>query len=155
MCIRDRNYYRTGSNSSRIPCQILSDVTGAIVLLRTPVRILHGGELLKSIQFLTLIRNISNRIIAVTERYGGWVDREEVERILLLAMDIKTVEENLRMEHLERYSNRLQRKMDFSGLIGKLEFEGRLTPFVPWLYAAQFLHIGRNTTCLLYTSRCV
>ena len=36
--------------------------------------------------------------------------------------------------------------MDFSGLLGTIEYEGRLTPFVPWLYAAQRLHIGRNTT---------
>ena len=32
------------------------------------------------------------------------------------------------------------------GLIGTIEYEGDLTPFVPWLYAAQRLHIGRNTT---------
>lgn len=30
------NYYRTGSNSSRIPCQILSDVTGAIIRKNLP-----------------------------------------------------------------------------------------------------------------------
>lgn len=36
--------------------------------------------------------------------------------------------------------------MDFSGLLGNVQFEGNITPFVPWLYAAQILHIGRNTT---------
>ncbi|HIR14809.1 MAG TPA: CRISPR system precrRNA processing endoribonuclease RAMP protein Cas6 [Candidatus Choladousia intestinavium] len=36
--------------------------------------------------------------------------------------------------------------MDFSGLIGTIEYEGDLTPFAPWLNAAQKLHIGRNTT---------
>ena len=35
--------------------------------------------------------------------------------------------------------------MDFSGLIGELEYAGELTPFVPWLATAEVLHIGRNT----------
>ena len=54
--------------------------------------------------------------------------------------------EEIKVEKLERYSNRTNGKMDFSGLIGTIEYEGNLTPFVPWLYAAQRLHIGRNTT---------
>lgn len=52
----------------------------------------------------------------------------------------------MHLEHMERYSNRLQEKMDFSGLMGEIEFAGDITPFVPWLSAAEVLHIGRNTT---------
>ena len=54
--------------------------------------------------------------------------------------------EELRVERMERYSNRINGKMDFSGLMGEVEYEGELSPFVPWLCAAQVLHIGRNTT---------
>ena len=54
--------------------------------------------------------------------------------------------EELRVERMERYSNRINGKMDFSGLTGEVEYEGDLSPFVPWLYAAQKLHVGRNTT---------
>ena len=54
--------------------------------------------------------------------------------------------ENLNIHHLQRYSNRVQDKMDFSGLMGEVEYEGDLAPFVSWLSAAQILHIGRNTT---------
>ena len=74
------------------------------------------------------------------------MDRDEGERLQLIAAEIKTTKEDLRLEQLNRYSNRLREKMDFSGLLGELEFEGDLTPFVPWLFAAQILHIGRNTT---------
>lgn len=112
----------------------------------TPLRILRGGQLLESISFQTLIRNIINRIRRITERYGGWVDRGEAEKIQILAAEIKTVKEDLKMEPLQRYSNRLHDKMDFSGLMGEIEYEGNLTPFIPWLSAAQILHIGRNTT---------
>ena len=37
-------------------------------------------------------------------------------------------------------------KMDFSGLLGEIEYEGNIDPFVPWLSAARILQIGRNTT---------
>ena len=47
---------------------------------------------------------------------------------------------------MERYSNRTNEKMDFGGLMGSMSFHGDLSLFVPWLYAAQILHIGGNTT---------
>lgn len=139
-------YYKTGGNEAIIPCHSLPGVTGAEIELRTPLRIRRGGQLLTEIQFQTLIRNITSRMIAITERYGGWVDREETERLIMLAGEVRTVREDLSVFHLERYSNRVKEKMDFSGLMGSLEYEGELTPFVPWLLAAQILHIGRNTT---------
>jgi hypothetical protein len=45
-----------------------------------------------------------------------------------------------------QFSNKINEKMDFSGIMGVLTFEGELTPYTPWLNAAQLLHIGRNTT---------
>ncbi len=143
---RKEIYYREGANASMIPCHRLSCAAGAVIRLCTPLRILRGGQLLESISFQTLIRNIINRIRRITERYGGWVDRGEAEKIQILAAEIKTVKEDLKMEPLQRYSNRLHDKMDFSGLMGEIEYEGNLTPFIPWLSAAQILHIGRNTT---------
>jgi len=139
-------YYRTGENEMRIPCHRLSGVTGAEVELRTPLRIRRGGQLLTEIRFQTMIRNITSRMIAITERYGGWVDQNETERLVMLAGEVRTVREDLSVFHLERYSNRVKEKMDFTGLMGNLEYEGELTLFVPWLSAAQILHIGRNTT---------
>lgn len=130
----------------RVPYHKLTDVTAVEIKLCTPLRIRHNGQLLTSVSFSTLIRNITNRIMAITERYGGWADKEEIKAIQMLAAEVKMLKEDLRLMHLERYSNRLQAKMDLSGLLGKMVFEGDLTPFVPWLFAAQILHIGRNTT---------
>lgn len=143
---RKNIYYRTGVSETPLPFHTLQKIKGVSVKLCTPLRIRRGGKLVTSISFPTLIRNITTRITALTQRYGGWADQEEIERIQKLALEIKTVEETLWVEQLERYSNRLQEKMDFSGLLGEMEFEGELTPFVPWFYAAQILHIGRNTT---------
>ena len=129
-----------------LSCHELQNVTGVIIKIRTPLRIRHGGRLVQKISFQTLIRNITNRIISITERYGGWTDRNEAEKVLALAAEVRTVREELRVERMERYSNRINGKMDFSGMTGEVEYEGELSPFVPWLYAAQTLHVGRNTT---------
>lgn len=133
-------------STTDIPCFELKEVTGVIVKICTPLRIRHGGQMVRNITFEVLIRNITNRIGMLTERYGGWIDQIEAERLQTLAAQVRTTREKLRVEKLERYSNRAKRKMDFSGLMGELEYEGNLTPFVPWLYAAQRLNIGRNTT---------
>lgn len=129
-----------------VPCYELQDVTGVVIKICTPLRIRHGGKLVKNISFQTLIRNITNRVISITERYGGWADQIEAERVQSLAAEVRTVREELRVERMERYSNRINGKMDFSGLTGEVEYAGDLSPFVPWLYAAQTLHVGRNTT---------
>lgn len=129
-----------------LSCHELQNVTGVVIKIRTPLRIRHGGRLVQKISFQTLIRNITNRIISITERYGGWTDRNEAEKVLALAAEVRTVREELRVERMERYSNRINGKMDFGGMTGEVEYEGELSPFVPWLYAAQTLHVGRNTT---------
>lgn len=139
-------YYKEAATAAVLPNYELQNVTGAVIILCTPLRIRHGGQLMQTLPFQTLIRNITNRIAAIAERYGGWIDKEEAGRVLSLAENIQTVNEAFKITQLERYSNRINRKMDFSGLSGRIEYKGELSPFVPWLYAAQSLHIGRNTT---------
>ena len=143
---RKGKYFKEAVTAAEIQGEELQNVTGMVIKICTPLRIRHGGRLVKKISFQTLIRNITNRIMELTERYGGWIDQEEADRLLVLAEKVSTVHEEIKVERMERYSNRTNGKMDFSGLIGTIEYEGDLTPFVPWMYAAQKLHIGRNTT---------
>ncbi len=143
---RKGKYFKEAVTAAEIQGEELQNVTGVVIKICTPLRIRHGGRLVKKILFQTLIRNITNRIMELTERYGGWIDQEEADRLLVLAEKVSTVHEEIKVERMERYSNRTNGKMDFSGLIGTIEYEGDLTPFVPWMYAAQKLHIGRNTT---------
>ena len=143
---RNGVFYKQGMNTAVVPILELERVTGAVIKICTPLRIRHGGKMVKSISFETLIRNITNRIKMITERYGGWIDCSEAERIQTLAAQVQIVKEDVRVEAMARYSNRAGRKMDFSGIIGELEYKGDLTPFVPWLCGAQRLHVGRNTT---------
>ena len=139
-------YFKAAATAAMVPYRRMRNAAGAVVELCTPLRIRHGGRLLRTLSFQTLIRNIINRIADLTERYGGWLDKEEADKVLESAGNIQTVYEGVKMIGLERYSNRIDRKMDFSGLCGRIEYAGEMSQFVPWLYAAQCLHIGRNTT---------
>lgn len=139
-------FYDIAARSVILPWRSLPDVKQLLIRTCTPLRIRRKGELLQTIDFPTIIRNITRRVEAITTRYGGWVDTGEIERVQALSAEVLIVKEELELKNMARYSNRLGEKMDFSGLMGSIQFEGDLTPFVPWLYAAQILHIGRNTT---------
>lgn len=143
---KDGSFYLAAAQSIALPYRSLPDVSQALVTIRSPLRIRRNGALLESIDFPTVIRNVTRRLEALTARYGGWVDTEKAQQLKELSASIGVVGEDLQIQHLERYSNRLEGKMDLSGLMGSILFKGELTPFVPWLYAAQTLHIGRNTT---------
>lgn len=143
---QDGFFNKIAMQSIILPYRALSDVKRVTISLKTPLRIRRNGALIESVDFPTIIRNITNRICEIAKRYGGWIDEMEVQRLLILASDVSIIQNQLEMKDIKRYSNRLGQKMDFSGLLGNVQFEGNITPFVPWLYAAQILHIGRNTT---------
>ncbi|MCP1102037.1 CRISPR/Cas system endoribonuclease Cas6 (RAMP superfamily) [Aequitasia blattaphilus] len=143
---QDRQYIELAAKSVSLPCLHLKHVKKARLYLQTPLRIRRGGKLLLDIDFPTIIRNITSRIETLTRRYGGTIDESEMIRVNNLAKDVLISEKEIRLKEMNRYSNRLNQKMDFSGLQGMIEFEGKLDDFVPWIYAAQTIHIGRNTT---------
>lgn len=143
---KDGLFYDISARSVILPYRCLPEVQQLHLQTLTPLRIRRKGELLSKLDFPTIIRNITRRMEMITERYGGWCDRTETERLRILSTEVVVLNDQLKFVNLERYSNRLGEKMDFSGLMGDIWFEGTLTPFVPWLYAAQVLHFGRNTT---------
>lgn len=122
------------------------DCSRCSIQLLTPLRIRRGGELLLKVDFTTVIRNITRRLDMLTERYGGYVDAESMASVLEQAANVVERAADLYVAQINRYSSRRDEKMDMSGLLGVLTYEGELSSFTPWLNAARKLHIGRNTT---------
>lgn len=135
----------SAARSESIEPQILKAEWCSIHLL-TPMRIRRGGTLVLKLDFPTLIRNIAGRVARLTERYGGYADPEMAAQVCSLAEHVRMTSSGLYVHALNRYSTRRQESMDLSGLLGTMTFEGDLSPFTPWLYAARILHIGRNIT---------
>jgi len=143
---KDGNFHKMGTRSIVLPYLSLPNVNRVTLRTCTPLRIRRDGALLETIDFMTIIRNITHRLEGLAKRYGGWVDSIEVARIQALSSQVTVIQNHFELKPITRYSNRIGEKMDFSGLTGSMEVQGELTPFVPWLFAAQTLHIGRNTT---------
>lgn len=116
------------------------------IQIQTPLRIRRQGNLVVKPDFPTIIRNITTRMRELTEYYGGFVNYEEIETICELSKAIHLVSSNIYYKQVDRFSSKSNEKMDFTGIMGTLSFEGNLDVFVPWLNVAQLLHIGRNTT---------
>jgi len=116
------------------------------IQLLTPLRIRRGGELLQNIDFSVVIRNISRRIIELTERYGGSANRRCMEELCERSAEIQQLCTGLEVKEIQRYSNRKKEKMGFDGLLGVLMFRGDLDPYISLLRAARVLHLGRNVT---------
>lgn len=120
--------------------------TNCSIQLLTPLRIRRGGSLLTELDFITIFRSISRRITELTARYGGYVNEQEIAWLMEAAQHIQKTSSGLYVKNMERYSTRRDKKMDLSGLLGAMTFQGELAPFTPWLNAACILHLGRNTT---------
>jgi hypothetical protein len=143
---QEGSFYDVAVRGAILPNKMLSQIKKIRIQTSTPLRIRRKGELLESVDFITIIRNITTRLEAITKRYGGFIDMKEAEYVKELSKVVHMTSCQFEWRVMSRYSNRLEEKMDFSGLMGNMVLEGDLTPFVPWLHAAQILHIGRNTT---------
>lgn len=134
-----------------IKAEVLSEhrtegCTNCSIQLLTPLRIRRSGSLLTELDFITIFRSISRRITELTARYGGYVNEQEIAWLMEAAQHIQKTSSGLYVKNMERYSTRRDKKMDLSGLLGAMTFQGELAPFTPWLNAACILHLGRNTT---------
>jgi hypothetical protein len=129
-----------------LPCVRLNHVTGCVLNFLTPLRIRRDGEILRQMDAPTLVRGITSRIAQVCERYGGGSDHEEAARLCGSSGAIEVEDYRLVWKDLNRYSNRTRGKMNFGGLVGSIRLSGDLTALVPWICAAQTLHMGKNTT---------
>lgn len=143
---QNRTFYQAAMRKIPLIYKTLDNVESVTIKFITPLRRRRNNELLKDIDFSSIIRNITYRIKSLTGRYGGWIDTEKMEHIQKLSSKIIITKKDIELVNMERYSNRTNEKMDFGGLMGSMSFHGDLSLFVPWLYAAQILHIGGNTT---------
>lgn len=132
--------------SQLVPDTAQKNSTYGSIYFLTPLRIRRKGSLLLTVDFPTIIRNITRRMSDLTERYGGYVDFAEIETLQYLSEMVQEVSSGVYLNNIDRYSTRRNMKMDLSGLMGAMTFQGELSVFTPWLNAASVLHIGRNVT---------
>src|SRR6185312_6035515 len=120
-------------------------VTHMRVRFITPTELKSGSQLATKPEFGILAGRIRDRISTLRECYGeGPLDidfRAFGERANLVRMtrcDIREV-------NVERRSSRTRQVHGIGGFIGEAEYEGDLAEFLPYLQAARWTGVGRQT----------
>ncbi|WP_169833704.1 CRISPR system precrRNA processing endoribonuclease RAMP protein Cas6 [Caldithrix abyssi] len=110
----------------------------------TPTALKVKGKITNTIDFITLLKSIRRRIKALNVYHNGQL-REVFDIDFEKAEEVKVKKSAIEEFRWERYSNRQQKKIDYSGFWGEMELEGDLTPFMAILRMGEIVHIGRGT----------
>ncbi|MBV9300667.1 MAG: CRISPR system precrRNA processing endoribonuclease RAMP protein Cas6 [Acidobacteriaceae bacterium] len=111
----------------------------------TPTELKAGQHLAERPEFGVLIARIRDRLSTLRELYDSGpleIDfrafGERATRVRMVRCDIEQVD-------VRRRSSRTGQVHPIGGFIGEAEYEGELTEFVPYLRAAQWTGVGRQT----------
>ena len=120
----------------------LTDTTELTFL--TPTSIKVNGHWTSHLTFETLIRNLLRRIRFLSLCHCG-EDLDVDAHALIEAARAVTHISHLQWLRRDRYSHRAEASVPMGGFLGKIRFEGDLTPFLPFIYLGEYLHIGHHT----------
>jgi len=111
----------------------------------SPTELKSGGAIVPRPEFAILFARLRDRISTLRALYGeGQLDidfREMGER----AASVRMTRCDVQWGKVERRSGRTGQVHPLGGFTGSAEYEGELAEFVPWLRAARWVGVGRQT----------
>lgn len=116
------------------------------VSLETPCRFKEGSRLSDALPFRQLLILAMRRVRTLWELDGQGARYEEFRYMLDLADSVATVASSLHWKDWTRFSSRQQAYMQLGGLWGEVIYKGQIQPFLPLLFLAEKLHIGKQTS---------
>jgi hypothetical protein len=120
-------------------------VSHVAILFKTPTELKADGEVVDRPEFGVLASRIRDRISTLRTLYDDGpltIDfrefGERAARVHMTRCDIQRVEAS-------RRSSRTGQSHSLGGFVGQAEYEGDLTEFIPYLRAAHWTGVGRQT----------
>ena len=110
----------------------------------TPTDIKVAGHWMSDLRFEHFIGDLLRRIRFLSYYHCG-EDLDVDTSVLLKAADSVTHESHLRWFGSDRHSHRAESSIPVGGFIGRIRYSGNLTPFLPFIYLGEYLHIGPYT----------
>ncbi|MXV82610.1 CRISPR system precrRNA processing endoribonuclease RAMP protein Cas6 [Candidatus Poribacteria bacterium] len=112
----------------------------------TPTSIKVNGKWTSHLTFEHLIRNLLRRIRFLNYFHCGEDLDTDIDAHGLIAA-AQSVRHTSRLQWLQRgrYSHRAKAVVPMSGFMGTIRFEGDVTPFLPFIFLGEHLHIGHHT----------
>ena len=118
------------------------------VVLRTPLRIKRGGEVLRpaALQGADWLFALVRRAADVCELQLQQPSGFDFPALKRAAQAVQTLNPQLHWQAGQRWSNRQQQHTPLDGVVGRVTLTGDLRPFWPLLHLGQWLHVGGKTS---------
>lgn len=117
-------------------------VPGVTVRFLTPTELKSGGEVIERPEFAVLFARLRERLTSLAAFYGGgslevaWPEH---------AAAIRMTRCDTRWQTALRRSTRTGQTHPLGGFTGEADYAGELAPFMPFLRAARWTGVGRQT----------
>jgi len=111
----------------------------------TPTRITFDHQLHTYPEFHVVIRNLLRRLSNLAYFHCGEELNLDFKGIIEAAKQVETKDGAVQWRDWERYSARQDVKMKMGGFVGKAEYRGGLTEFMPLLKLGERLRVGKAT----------
>ncbi len=111
----------------------------------TPTELKSGNAIAPRPEFVTVASRARDRISMLSQFYGDGPLNIDFRAFTQRAAEVKLTSCRIEWVNVERRSSRTLRVHPIGGFIGEGEYQGDLTEFLPYLQAARWTGIGRQT----------
>jgi CRISPR-associated endoribonuclease Cas6 len=112
----------------------------------TPTELKAEGGLVQRPEFSALFSRVRDRIHTLRKLYGQGALAFDFAGAGERAKQVRLVDSSLHRENVERRSGKTGQRHSLGGFVGWAEYEGELAEFLPYLRAASWTGVGRQTT---------
>jgi len=111
----------------------------------TPTELKHEGSVADRPEFPVLFGRLRDRISTLRALYGEGPIELDFRGMGARANAVGLTYCDLQWRHVQRKSSRTGESHPLGGFTGVAEYAGPLEEFMPWLYAARWVGVGRQT----------
>ena len=123
----------------------LHPVERVVVRFVTPTELKSGGEVVERPEFSILFGRLRDRVSNLRALYGAGPLEIDFRRLGDRAAAIRLAGYRVEWEQVKRKSGRTGQVHPIGGFTGEAEYQGDLAEFLPWLRAARWVGVGRQT----------
>jgi hypothetical protein len=120
-------------------------VSAVTLRFLTPTELKGEGRVLDEPEFRHIFARLRDRIATLSTLYGRGSLALDFRALGARASAVELERSNLTWEYAARKSTRTGQMHPLGGFTGTAEYRGPLAEFLPWLGAAQWVGIGRQT----------
>jgi len=120
-------------------------VQRVVVEFLTPTELKHQGGLIDEPSFPVLFARVRDRVCALSRFYNGYNLDVPLADLSEASTHVRMVEASTAHNQAERRSSRTGQRHPLGGFTGTAVYEGKLGCFLPWLEAAYWTGVGRQT----------